>query len=262
MELAYCNKTINNIYYKGCPVNTVYYKDTKVYEKPSGFVRIGFYTSALVNYNNGCCSSCSPQFYFPRAYVNYQANFKIRAENCTNIDCLCVVLTLKSPASSARLCATSICMGGINNVGHACILQKETKKAIILCSVGDDDSVCSQATACAYYNSSCCLQCCNDIVAANSLFGSNTQCACVYQFRTGHTCDNGNSLFQTCVYVDTPMCVEIYKKCNSTTFNCCIGGRVINLLNTGCDSCNIANNKANGCLTLATGDTYIYYVCL
>lgn len=260
MELAYCNKTINNIYYKGCPVNTVYYKDAKVYEKLRGCVEITFYTNAVVNYNNGCCSSSSPQFYFPRAYVDYQATFRIGARNCTNVDCLCVVLTLQSPYSCAKLLSTGLCMGGINNVGNAQIIQKETKKAIILCYINDSDSVCSQATAWACYDSSCCPHC-YKCLAANSLFGTDAQCACVYQFRTG--LDNGNSSFGVSACVNTNMCVEIYKKCNSTTFNCCIGGKTINLLSDAYNCCYTANNKTNGCLTVnAGGDTKVYCVCL
>lgn len=74
MNLCYCNKTINDVYYQGCPVNTIYYRDTKVYEKPKGC----FYISS---YSHSCsCFAHTPELLLTCNYVQYRSTF----DNLTN----------------------------------------------------------------------------------------------------------------------------------------------------------------------------------
>lgn len=74
MNLCYCNKTINDVYYQGCPVNTIYYQDTKVYEKPKGCFEICIG-------NSGISQSCRTSAAF---CVYNTLNYSVAFCNLTN----------------------------------------------------------------------------------------------------------------------------------------------------------------------------------
>lgn len=266
MELAYCNKTINKIYYKGCPVNTVYYKGTKVFEKPSGYVRLVYNTSAEVYYNNGCCLTESYAYCAQRARVRYKADTCISVTNCTNIDCLCVVLIInKKDLPHAMSC--SVCMGGINNVGGASIkIPNTVTKDICLSYIGHSGCCLAAPWACAYYDSSNTLRCyvCCD-TSANALFGAGSEHSYLSQFRTG--LDSDSSVFCTCLDANTTFHVRVYIKCNSDTFNCLIAEENFTYClpsSCCCKSCCVCNSnkQANGCVAFGSFGVFTKCICI
>lgn len=180
MNLCYCNKTINDVYYQGCPVNTIYYRDTKVYEKPKGSFNICIGNSGISQF---CHTS--------KAFCAYNSlSYSVAFCNNTNRP-----IYLSATATS---CMSNNVLG-VDEVGRACTwvgwgggaCRSNSQKIVMTCCADNYTTKCI---------SNCLIQPGKCLIFSEYAWTCDCRCATdfnIYFEKNCYASDNGLKL--TCI---------------------------------------------------------------
>lgn len=235
MQLGYCDKTVNCLYYNGTPVDKAYYNDNLFYEDFCGSIKGRFSLSSEGNYFNGCfryekgsaktCWNCPTL-----ACISTRADASLQINNCYNKSVTIDFCAQSDVGSLFCLYAYYYCTGSCNSIScsHIKGIPGSTKYIKFTCCLKPKQGIYLCTYAASYYS---CYGgpsseiCQNDLSHFFPETFSTFKClitnkCCVY-FCAGLCTCNCPICFCVKVYkTEDPTCILISKQF-STTLSCC-----------------------------------------